>query len=212
MKNNYVVLPNKIKCNVIELFDYICISYLHTHNLYQKHNIYISDMHMKNVFIHWLYDESYLGDNNIGNIEYINYKVGKKVYQIKTFGFLIKTGDLGTSIIKVRKDIIIVGQGFNIEKNIDTINYLMNTNYNVYWFIRRLGRVLPLSIVNELVLNKIMNSHPYDKLESSIGTVPYNYLNEFKSPIELLNYYHKYEIKNNNKNDNKKNTLIVEEY
>ena len=208
MKNNYVVLPNKIKCNIIELFDYICISYLHTHNLYQKHNIYISDMHMKNIFIHWLSNESYLGDSKIGNIECINYKVGKKIYGIKTFGFIIKTGDLGTSIVKVRKDVIIVGQGFHIEKNIDTINYLMNTNYNVYWFIRRLGRVLPLSIVNQLVLNEIMNSHPYDKLESSVGTVPYKYLDDFKSPIELLNYYHKYETKNNNK----KNILVVEEY
>jgi hypothetical protein len=208
MKNNYVVLPNKIKCNIIELFDYICISYLHTHNLYQKNNIYISDMHMKNIFIHWLSDESYLGDTNIGNIEYINYKIGKKIYGIKTFGFLIKTGDLGTSIIKVRKDVIIVGQGINIEKNYKIIDYLMNTNYNVFWFIRRLSRVLPLSISNQLVLNEIMNSHPYDKLESSIGTVTYDFLNKFKSPTDLLAYYHKYEIKNNNK----KNTLVVDDH
>ena len=47
-------------------------------NLLQNHNIFVSDMHCSNIFIHWLNDESYLGNEKIGNIENIIYKIGKK--------------------------------------------------------------------------------------------------------------------------------------
>ena len=66
-----------------------------------------SDMHSENIFIHWLNDNSYYKDKKIKNITEIVYKINKKLYKIKTFGFVIILGDLGMSLIKIRKDVIL---------------------------------------------------------------------------------------------------------
>jgi hypothetical protein len=116
-KDGSIKLPNGQKCNVSEVFDYMCISYLATHELLCKNNIYPSDMHNKNIFIHWLNDNSYYNETNIKNIKEIIYKIDDKYYKIKTFGFVIILGDTGTFIIDLKKDKFIIGHINNIQKN-----------------------------------------------------------------------------------------------
>ena len=57
-------------------------------------------MHIGNIFIHWLNAKSYLGDDNISNIQEINYKITDNKYiKIKTHGFIIKTLQDGSQVV-----------------------------------------------------------------------------------------------------------------
>jgi hypothetical protein len=116
-KDDVVILPNGIKCNVNELYDYICISFLATHYLLAENNIFQNDMYVSNLFIHWLNNNSYYNNKNIKNLKEIIYKIGNKYYKIKTFGFILIFGDTGSFIIKIKKDIILIGQAPNIKNN-----------------------------------------------------------------------------------------------
>jgi hypothetical protein len=68
---------------------YLCISFFATYHLLTENNIFPSDMHTANIFIHWLDDNSYYNTINIKNLKEIVYKIGKKYYKIKTFGFVL---------------------------------------------------------------------------------------------------------------------------
>lgn len=210
-KNGIITFPNKKKCNVSELFDYICISYITTHQLLAKNNIFISDMHQDNIFIHWLNESSYYNNKNIKNIEEIYYKVGKKYYKIKTFGFVIVLGDLGTSIIKCKKDVILCGQLYDIKKNYKLIKKKLNPNFNVIEFIRWNSRLVQLKYFKKTVAYTILYSvEPYNNM------IEYDYillgelntiLDKQKSPIELLKFYDKYLGKTYKK---KENNILLE--
>ena len=115
-KDNSIIFPNGIKCNNIsKLYDYICISYLVTHYLLTKNNIFPYDLHESNIFIHWLNNNSYYNNENIKNIKYIIYKIGNKYYKIKTFGFIIIIGDTGLFNMIIKEDVILMGRAMNIK-------------------------------------------------------------------------------------------------
>jgi hypothetical protein len=195
-KNGKVKLPNDIECDIVELIDYITISYLHTHGLLQNHKIFVFDMHLDNIFVHWLNENSYLGNENIGNIENIIYKVDKKAYKIKTFGFIIKLGDLGTSIITPRKDIVICGMANNMDKNYKIAEQRIKPNHHVTNFIMWNIKTLPLFILKKTVADEIINSYPYDKLSYIKSHIDYNDLKQFLTPFELLKkFFSKYETR-----------------
>ena len=82
-----------------------------------ENNIYQSDMYPANIFIHWLNDNSFYGDKNIKNLEYITYKISSKYYKIKTYGFIMILGDTGTFNIKIKKDVILIGQAPDIVRD-----------------------------------------------------------------------------------------------
>lgn len=73
--HNEIILPNKIKCNVIELIDYIYISYIHTHNFLLKNGFTPLDMNSDNIFIHQLNKRSYINDKKIKNIKKNNIQI-----------------------------------------------------------------------------------------------------------------------------------------
>jgi hypothetical protein len=211
-KDGSVVLPNGIKCNNIsELYDYICISYLATHQLLNENNIFPSDMHPGNIFIHWLNDNSYYNGENIKNIKEIIYKVNNKYYKIKTFGFVIILGDTGTFIINVKKDVIIVGQIWDIHKNYKLIKRRIqpeftNTNF-LFW---NKNYLTPYEF-NNTICFKILNSEPYCSYPTYFWNYfgwDVSYINNLKSTIELLEfYYKKYGVDKYIKN---KNNILID--
>ena len=146
-----VKLPNNYICDICELYDYITISFIHTYNLLIKHNIHVFDIHFNNIFIYWLSDKSYMGDQNIGNIETIIYKINNKMYKIKTFGFLIKIGDFGSSIVLPKKNIVILGHATNIRTNYKFVDELIKYNFGLTQFITN-ARILPIKYLKNIHL------------------------------------------------------------
>jgi len=205
-KDDNVILPNGVTCNVVELYDYICISFLATHHLLTKNNIYQSDMHVSNLFIHWLNDNSYYNDKNIKNVKEIIYEIGNKYYKIKTFGFILIFGDVGTFIIKIKKDIILIGQAPDIKNNYLEYNRRMTERHNSMDLIKNSIKFLTPKQYEKTIAYNIMNTEPYNDYPIDnwkLLGIDILFLDKMKSTIELLNFFYdkygtdKY-IKNNN--------------
>jgi len=208
-KGEKCILPNNIECNVIELYDYLCISYLITHYLLTQNNIYPSDMSSNNIFIHWLNDDSYYDNVNIKNIEEIVYNINNKFYKIKTFGFVIIFGDTGNFKIKIKKDIILIGQIYNIVENYKLLDRVLKEEYTNTDFLLWNFDFLPFNIFKNTIAYNILNSEPYNDYplkDYYLLGKDIKYLDSLKSTLELLNYYDKYCVSKYIKNQN--NILI----
>lgn len=188
-KDGTVVLPNGIKCDIAELFDYLCISYLATHEFLTNNNIYPSDMHSGNIFIHWLNDNSYYDDKNIKNIKEIVYKVKNKYYKIKTFGLVLILGDTGTFIIKVKNDVLIVGQAWDIKNNYKLVSQRLKPEHTNMDFIKWNSRLIGKKDFIKTIGYNILNTEPYN--ENANGSLGWDksYLEKLKSTIELLSFF-----------------------
>ncbi len=193
------------------MFDYICISYLVTHEFLTQNNIIPSDMHSGNIFIHWLNDNSYYDNKSIKNIKEITYKIGKKYYKIKTFGFVIILGDVGTFIVQPKKDVIIVGQIWDIKKNYKLIEKrLMPEFTNLDFIAWNNGILTPKEFKNTIAYN-ILNSEPYCDYPANswhLLGIDISYINKLKSTVELLSFFdEKYGSKTYEKN---KDSILIE--
>lgn len=204
--NNYVKLPNGIKCEISELYDNFCISYLATHELLSKNNIFTADAHSANIFIHWLNDKSYFKDKCIKDVKEIIYKINNTYYKIKTFGFVMIIGDMGMSTLKIRDDIILIGHACNLKQNFNLVNKLMNPRYNNIDFITKNKDILTINQFKNTIAYKILNSKPYMDYpfdNNSITGRDVDYIKKLKSNNELLEYYYpKYGLKKYKKNNN----------
>jgi hypothetical protein len=211
-KGNSVILPNSETCDIIELCDYLTISYLHTHDLLLKNNITLYDMHNSNIFIHWLNKNSYMGDKNIQNIKYIIYKFNDKYIKIKTFGLILKIGDIGASILQPRTDIVILGlAGGDIEKHYNLVDQLVKPNYTCHKFLYNIQSSLSTNLYEKTIAYKILSSYPYAEI-NRYKTIQYNLLYDMLTPYEMLEKYEKYIIdkpKNIKKIKNSKNILVI---
>lgn len=206
-KNGTVILPNGIKCNIAELFDYLSISYLATHEFLSNNNIFPSDMHSGNIFIHWLNENSYYKEKNIKNLKEIIYKVNNKYYKIKTFGLLIILGDTGSFIIKVKNDVIIVGQVWNIKKNHKLINQRLDPNHTAADFIIWNNNLIDQKEFVKTIGHKIMNLEPYNIRPGAKLGWDKSYLEKLKSASELLSFYdEKYGI---DKYEEQKDNILI---
>jgi len=210
-KDDTVLLPNNIKCNIDELFDYLCISFLATHHLLTENNIFPSDMHGRNLFIHWLDDNSYFNDKNIKDLKEIIYKIGNKYYKIKTFGFVLIFGDTGTFIMKIKKDIILIGQAPDIKNDYLKYDRRMRATHNNMDFIKPSSKFLTPRQFKKTIAYKIMNSEPYcnypDYTSHLVGH-DISYLDSMKTTPELLDlFYDKYGVDKYEKKDD--NILIT---
>jgi len=206
--DDMIILPNQIKCNVIKLIDYICISYLATHYLLAQNNIFISDMKPENIFIHWLDKKSYYGATNIKNIKSITYKINDSYYEIETFGFVIILGDLGTSIIKIKDDVIMVGNIYDLNSNYEEINRQMIPNINCFYMLSCFRDLLTFEQLEKTIIHQIYKSDPYNKIfYINYGwQLPNNIINNYLNPLELLIFFNEYKI---NKHIKKSNNIVI---
>lgn len=194
--NGLVKLPNDYECLINELFDYLCISYLMTYQLLICHNVYSSYMHSGNIYIHWLNNNSYYGNQNIKNIEEIIYLFNNKYYKIKTFGFVIVFGDMSKNIIKIKDDVILIGNFYDIN-NYEFIDKIISSQSGNIEFIQRNIKYLTHLEYKKTVAYDILNSEPYysnlnyynNNLISEYFGLKIDYINNMKTTEELLKYY-----------------------
>ena len=185
-----IKLPNDIECDVIGLIDYITISIIHTYKLLYENNIYVRDLYLENIFIHWINKRSYFNDINLKDIKNIYYKNKDNIIKIETFGLIIKIGDVGHFYIKPRKDIILYSNTINFN-NIDLINSYFIDGFEFIYYIFDMKYNLPHNIFKKLVINEIMELYPYNNFS------PFSLLKtDILSYEQILDKFEKYEINN----------------
>ena len=205
-KNDMITLPNGIECNIVELFDNILISFLHTaYFIFKECKVTLSDMHSRNILIYWLGENSWMADMNLSEIKNIVYKTKSKLLQINTFGFIIKIGDVGTCIMTPKPKLYLIGQ-MTREPDPAYMDYYDKQNSEYTDFIFSLMKALPYKLFTKTLAGKIMASHPFNQLRlfsdgvnSSLGLPTPEALLE----TDLFSDYH---IKNIIDN---KSTLII---
>lgn len=213
-KNGIVTLPNNVKCKTEELYDYLCISFFATHRLLTNNNIYPSDNHPGNMFIHWLSDTSYHNDRNIKNVKQIIYDVKGKKYKIETFGFVLIFGDTGTYNIDIQKNVVLIGQSPDIKNVYAKHRMVMNETHANVDFIYYSYNMLTPTQLQKTIAFKIMSMKPYCdfplEYHHLLGT-DVSFLKNKKTTVELLElFYEKYGIKTKgNKNDYDKGDSIL---
>lgn len=205
-----IMLPNGIECDVIDLFDQICISYLVTYKLLTDNNIFPSDFHPGNIFIHWLNTSSYYNNRYIGNIKKITYKIIDKYYEINTFGMIFILGDIGNSIVKIKDDVILIGC-LGAENQINHLDIMFNPNYMNTEFFDMLRSSIPTKIFDKLIINKIYFEYPYNEfVNTHKGIIEYpdkiSHIKDRKNVEQLLEYFNKYSVPNYTDDNN--NVLI----
>ena len=201
----YIILPNGNKCNIIKLLDYLCISYIHTHKLLKDNNIGLIDMHSSNVFIHWLNNKSYMGNNNISKIKNIIYKINNKYIKIKTYGLILKMGDVGNACMKIKNNIYLF-TGVNFDQNYKLINEVLKPNFSsLLTLLLEIRDYVPYFIYKKTVAFNILTNKPYD--EEYEGNPHIHHINnKYLTGSELLEKYSKYYI---DKPKISKKTLII---
>ena len=136
-------------------------------------------------------DNSYYNDENIKELKEIIYKIGNKYYKIKTFGFVLIFGDTGTFIIKIKKDIIMIGQAPDIKNDYLKYNRRMTETHNNMDLIKYSSNFLTPKQFRKTIAHKIMNIEPYNNYPVQnwklLGT-DISYLDSMKSTIELLSF------------------------
>jgi len=207
-----VILPNNQECDAINLIDSICISYIHTAHLLSKQSITPADMHFNNIFVQWLSKDSYIDDRPIGDVGYIEYKIRDKVLRIKTYGLLIKLGDVGSFIVHPRQDLYVLGQAADLEQNLqrdpDLFNYMTNPEYGVIWFLMNFKFGLPLSIYDRTIVSKILSTYPYNTI-AHYKPFPYDAFEHLLSFEDMLDFYKAYYV--DMASDKESTVLIVED-
>lgn len=201
-----VILPNEQKCNIVELLDYISISYIITYDLLVKHNIFLMDMHPQNIFIHWLNKNSYMHDQFIGDAEYIYYKFNKRYYKIKTFGLLMKIGDVGASIIHPRKDLYLVGQGNDLYKTYPIVDEITKIS-KCFDFLSMFIHSVPFDTFKKTIAFQIFSSHPYDK--TFWLSMRHDLVKDMMGADKLIKFYDKYSVDSLNDTDRKSENILI---
>jgi len=197
-----IKLPNDIECNIIELLDYLSISYITTIKMLYDNNIYTQDMHSKNIFIHWLNKKSYLDDQYVGDIESLYYKHNKKYIKINTFGLILKIGDVGSFIIKPRDDILILGQAADIKKHKYLLKECFINGRHIIDIMDIYFLKLPNNIFSQTIIGQIFhNKYPYNEIA---WPFKYQHLHDLLSYDKILDEFNKYFV---DKVDNE-NSLI----
>ena len=124
------------------------------------------------------------------------------MYKIKTFGILLKIGDVGGGIVQPRKDVYIVGQGINLSKTHQIVIDITNTQTN-YQFFMYLNINISFDMLRKTIGYKIISMSPYNKIV--LFMTDRELLKKILSLSELLKLFDKYSV---NQIDEKKNYLI----
>jgi len=203
-KDGKLLLPNGQKCNAVKLCDYLAIGYLHTCAILAKHGITLLDMHLANIFVHWLNLNSYLGDKYIGDTKYIIYKLNDGSYlQIKTYGFILKMGDVGASIVQPRSDVYILGQAVDLHKTRHLIKQITEPSLAI-GFLYYFKNILSYSLYQKTVIHQIISEYPYSEL--ALGKIPLELIDIMEEPMDILKKFSVYMV---DKPNESVDTLIV---
>lgn len=204
ISSNFIVENNKILCwipnlqqpdldeiavevvDVIELIDSLTLSFLFTYeHVWREAKMILTDQYTQNVFIHWLSDGSHMGKRNIMNTKEIVYLVKNKKYKIRTNGIILKIGDVGSSVIKPKEDLMIIID-LNDKSSVQKAMYLER----IPTYIEFIGDVyyhLPKVIAEKTIVNQILTSKEFETYSTVAGGVNL----DDPHPIDLIEKYFK---------------------
>ncbi|AYV76157.1 MAG: hypothetical protein Terrestrivirus4_205 [Terrestrivirus sp.] len=210
-RHNKALLPNNIQCDIVELLDGYFISFLHTaHLLWKNYKITLLDQHSRNIFIHWIDKQTYMGTKPLNNIKYIYYKLTNsknKYIRIPTFGTLLKIGDLGSCISNPVNNLFIVGDLPQVDDSLKHI-HKYKTQLPMYIdFMLNINFGLPTDIYDQTIIGKIFHQELFKDLVIYDGYM--SNVDKYPSPYDLLLYnpvFDKYRV---NSIIDKKNVLII---
>ena len=211
----YIVLnyDDKFMCDlpsgkiyVPAIIDYFCIFYLHTsHFLWENLGITLSDQHPNNIFVHWINENSILGKKTIKNLKVIYYELSKnKFLNIPINGLLFKIGDIGTCLMNIQKNVIIVGDIPN-PNNLQYINiYKQKTKLYIEELLNMLN-MFPLELLHKTKIFNLLHNEPY--LQKYIPNMGFKNTDHENVPTELdilnndiFKEFHKSSFLDNNEN------------
>lgn len=196
----------------ISLLDGFFISFLHTeHLIWKNFGINLIDQHANNIFIHWITENSTFGDKSLKNIDHISYKISKNSFiKIKTFGMILKIGDLGSSVMHPCDNVYIISDMMHDSD----INYISdellekykNPNRSYIDFIYNYHTALSQKIIDKTIVGQILKTKPFNSLNMIIPTFE---TNSFPTAYDLLTksiYFDSYKV---NSVDTSKSNLII---
>jgi len=185
-----ILLPNKIKCNVVDLINSLLLSYIHTAQLlYQEAGLILNDMHAGNIFIHWITESTRLGSQDLSDLEVMEYETENRTYRIKTYGLLLKMGDIGSCLMNPRDDLWILGQCPHIEQTLSHLEfYETNPFVSLVSTIGSIASCLSMEILDKTLVAQILRSDPFDKFNKF---VPFDQelVSRLPSASELIKTY-----------------------
>jgi hypothetical protein len=196
--NNYNVmfrLYNKeIKFNLIELVDYIVLHFLIAVDYCDNKDLILTDQHPNNIFVSWIASGRVdVGSKHMSNVTDIYYKFDDVIIKAPLKNILIKLGDIGSSVLKLKKDLWIMGDVIN-EKDVGHIEKYFSKYVPSYMtFLSGLHDILPHKVFFQSSLHNIYDDKHIGKYTPLTGYVdPHN----FPSPRDLLQkYFTKYIVK-----------------
>lgn len=186
-EGNSCVLPNKETVHIPTFLDHMAISYLFTYQqLVQTIGLVLQDQHLNNVFMYWLDDKSYMGSQFIGQIKHIVYDLDASTQLlIDVPGVLLKIGDIGASILKPRKDVVVIGETFGSPDALLKALYADKMPYYMQ-FLDNLMHTIPFNILMQTCLFALYQAAPFNTLAGSSGIT-----NDYPSCSDILKKYFK---------------------
>lgn len=179
--------PNGIICDIIELLDSLLLSFIHTaYLLYQESGLILNDMHAGNLLINWISSDTFLGTQDLSDLQMMEYNIRNSVYQINTHGILLKFGDIGSCLMNPRDDLWILGQCPHIEKTLDHLDlYAKHPYISFFSTFTSIASNLSREILSETILNHILQSDPFNKFNKNI---PFDkeLIEKLPSPFDLI--------------------------
>lgn len=207
-KGNVVTLPNSLTVDIAQLWDYLLISYIHTIMLLPK--IVLLDMHLENIFIHWINKFSYCGYRSLAKLTDIFYQINNQKYlKISTYGILLKLGDIGSCIYRPRSSVIVVGQLQHLNPYTIPIIEKVTSIISVIALMFKIKQRLLPSVYARTQLSKILSGPLYaqtDEIAWTTGVLPFKVLSQLPTAEQLLLQFDRYLVSKTVLNDT---TLVV---
>jgi hypothetical protein len=166
--------------NLVDILNEILLSYLFSHQQIQEQtNITLIDLHIENIMIKFIDEYAFSGEHKLLDYDSIHYNINNTIYEIPLRNFIIKFGDVGMSVFKNNK-VLIIGDtidGYEFKKIFtDRMSYFIELFTN-------LRNMLPTNLYEKTICYDIMkNDFGYYSLYSGIK------LDDIK-PYELIKKY-----------------------
>jgi len=175
--------------DVVKLIDSIFLSFLITlHQLHTTLNLTLSDQKLDNVFLAFLEYDLHVGKRSLKNIKHIRYDMKSKSYTIPVYDIILKIGDVGSGVMKIRDDLILAGDicvqdcaGNDVHKI-----FFIDRLPTYLTFMIMMNNGLSIDIGSRLINYRILNSDKFKRVTLYEGVDL-----TFPTAIQLIEEYFK---------------------
>jgi len=187
----------KLKFNIVELVNYVILHFLVAVDYCDNKGLVLTDQHLDNIFISWIsVDMIHVGSKYMRDVTDIYYKLGDGlVIKAPLRDILIKLGDIGSSVLKLKKDLWILGDVISEDDIASHVEKYFEQYVPSYMTaLSGLRDILPHKVFNDSILNDIYTDKHISKYTHSTG-----YVEPHKFPTAndiLRKYFTQYIVKN----------------